>query len=285
MPPKIKALLELSRVSNLPTVASNCIAAWLLAGGGFDVAIFLLFAGAALVYSGGMILNDAVDRDFDRKHRPERSIPSGVVSAAAAFVFAIAFVGLGAVLLFLAGSWWVWLAGLLAAIVAYDVAHKRWAGSVYIMGACRSLLYLSAASAGGEWTAWGVWLWGAALGVYTVAITLAARGETSDSKVGLYGILMLAAPLAAFVVAAAIQGGASVPSIVALVIWGAWVGYSIVVLKGKKEGRVGRAVSLLIAGMLLVDALAVAAAHPWVALALAASLPAVLVFQRKIAAT
>ena len=96
MPPKIRALLELSRVSNLPTVASNVIAAWVIAGGRFDVIILLVLAGGGLLYSGGMVLNDAVDREFDRRHRPERPIPSGVISAAGAFGFAIAFLGFGA---------------------------------------------------------------------------------------------------------------------------------------------------------------------------------------------
>ena len=67
----IKALLLLGRTSNLPTVWSNCLAAWLLAGGGLaetaDIQRFVwLNVGATLLYLAGMFLNDAFDVKFDR---------------------------------------------------------------------------------------------------------------------------------------------------------------------------------------------------------------------------
>ncbi len=70
----LKALLLLGRVSNLPTVWSNCLAAWLLAGGvligAADVKRFAwLIVGATLLYLAGMFLNDAFDERFDREHR------------------------------------------------------------------------------------------------------------------------------------------------------------------------------------------------------------------------
>jgi heme O synthase-like polyprenyltransferase len=74
--------LHLARISNLPTVWTNVTAAWLLAGGeglrmhastGSSLPVHLL-------YTGGMILNDAADVKFDREHRQERPIPSGQVS-------------------------------------------------------------------------------------------------------------------------------------------------------------------------------------------------------------
>ena len=81
-------MLFLGRVSNLPTVWSNCLAAWLLAGGALvgtaDVQRFAwLIVGATLLYLAGMFLNDAFDVQFDREHRTERPIPSGAISARA----------------------------------------------------------------------------------------------------------------------------------------------------------------------------------------------------------
>ena len=82
---KFKAILILGRISNLPTVWSNCIAAYILSEGGLSETVeiekfILLNSGATFLYLGGMFLNDAFDANFDRKHRLDRPIPSGIVS-------------------------------------------------------------------------------------------------------------------------------------------------------------------------------------------------------------
>jgi len=69
----LRALLELSRVlSNLPTVWTNVLAAWIIASGAnwqWNPALGWLLLGASLIYSAGMILNDACDVAWDREHR------------------------------------------------------------------------------------------------------------------------------------------------------------------------------------------------------------------------
>ena len=80
---QLRSLLILGRVSNLPTVWSNCFAGWWLAGAGSWNGLALLCLGATCLYLGGMYLNDAFDAQFDQQHRPERPIPSGAISAAA----------------------------------------------------------------------------------------------------------------------------------------------------------------------------------------------------------
>ena len=65
-----RALLVLGRVSNLPTVWSNCLAGWLLGGGGEWGGFCWLCLGATALYVGGMYLNDAFDAEFDRVFRP-----------------------------------------------------------------------------------------------------------------------------------------------------------------------------------------------------------------------
>ena len=97
----LRALLVLGRVSNLPTVWSNCLAGWLLSGGGTWSRFGLLLFAATCLYIGGMYLNDAFDAEFDRRHRPERPIPSGAVRAET--VWLLGFVWLGAGLLCLVG--------------------------------------------------------------------------------------------------------------------------------------------------------------------------------------
>src|ERR1043166_9840735 len=73
----LRTFLILGRVSNLPTVWSNCLAGWWLGGGGEVGNLPFLFIGATLLYLGGMFLNDACDAEFDRQHRRERPFPSG----------------------------------------------------------------------------------------------------------------------------------------------------------------------------------------------------------------
>ena len=78
----LRTLLVLGRVSNLPTVWTNCLAGWLLGGGGDWTRFAWLCAGATLVYVGGMFLNDAFDAEFDAQGRLVAG-PAAKVSAGA----------------------------------------------------------------------------------------------------------------------------------------------------------------------------------------------------------
>ena len=88
--PSARTLLVLGRVSNLPTVWSNCLCGWLLAGGGSWSRLLLLCLATSLLYIGGMYLNDAFDASFDRQHRRQRPIPSGAVSESFVWIAGLA---------------------------------------------------------------------------------------------------------------------------------------------------------------------------------------------------
>src|SRR5881397_1905181 len=92
----LRALLILGRVSNLPTVWSNCLAGWWLGGGRNISRLPLLFVGATFLYVGGMFLNDAFDAVFDRQYRPERPIPSGHITRRTVWTLGMAWLTLGA---------------------------------------------------------------------------------------------------------------------------------------------------------------------------------------------
>ncbi len=108
----------------------------------------------SLFYVGGMFLNDAFDHEFDAKHRPERPIPSGQVSAREVFVAGFGLLALGMAGVALASrsltgmpAWpaLVASAALAAAIVFYDAHHKDNPLSPLVMGLCRVLVVLTAA--------------------------------------------------------------------------------------------------------------------------------------------
>src|SRR5687767_13276310 len=86
--PRWRTWLRLGRVSNLPTVWTNTLAAVLLADAPFDLRRGALLAAAfSFFYVGGMFLNDAFDRKIDAVERPDRPIPRGLVSARQVFTF------------------------------------------------------------------------------------------------------------------------------------------------------------------------------------------------------
>ena len=80
---KLSVALRLGRVSNLPTVTTNVLAALALSGATpAPWSIAVICAAISLLYIAGMFLNDAFDRTIDALQRPERPIPSGQVTAA-----------------------------------------------------------------------------------------------------------------------------------------------------------------------------------------------------------
>src|SRR5215467_10736756 len=117
----LRAFLILGRVSNLPTVWSNCLAAWWLGGQGCPHKLPYLLTGASFIYIAGMFLNDAFDAGFDCEYRKERPIPSGAISARAVWLSGCVLLMVGCALLFFVGRrtgiYGLILAG---AVVLYD---------------------------------------------------------------------------------------------------------------------------------------------------------------------
>jgi hypothetical protein len=170
-------LLTLARVSNLPTVWSNVLAAWWLGGGGQPWMLLPLLLGASLLYAGGCTLNDAFDARWDAQHRPERLIPSGRMTRTGVALAGSYEMAAGVMLILFTHPqpWWP-VVSLAACIVLYDAWHKQSPLSVLSMGGCRWLLYLTAASVAGE-VPRAVILSGGVLCLYIIVLSLVARGE------------------------------------------------------------------------------------------------------------
>ncbi len=175
----LRTLLVLGRVSNLPTVWSNCLAGWWLGGGGNIKKLPFLFAGATCLYVGGMFLNDAFDAEFDREYRKERPVPSGRIALETVWGWGLAWLALGVLSLLWLGEVTGRLGLVLTlCIVLYDALHKQIAFAPVLMGACRFFLYVIAASTATRGvTGWAIWC-GLALGIYVVGLSFLARGES-----------------------------------------------------------------------------------------------------------
>ncbi len=276
---QLRTLLVLGRVSNLPTVWSNCLAAWLLNGGVPAARILWLCAGATLLYTGGMFLNDAFDEGFDRRHCSERPIPSGRISLRLVWVLGFGLLVCGWLLLLPLGAAPAINGVLLAAmILVYDAVHKRTGLAPLLMAACRFLLYAVAAAAAHPRLG-AVLLWhGLALAAYVAGLSFLARTESNGGFVGRWPLLLLAAPLVANLTVNParpplfwVAGGC-------LAIW-LWR------CVRSRAGGVGRMVAGLLAGIALVDWSAAAHVTVWAGFVFAGCFLMALVFQRKVPAT
>jgi len=254
-----QTLLSLGRVSNLPTVWSNCIAGWILGGGGPVANLLLLNLGATCLYLGGMFLNDAFDVDFDHLHRRERPIPSGAIGLDSVWRWGFGWLGIGTVLLVLLGNaTGAFAALLLFCIVLYDAVHKLVAVAPLLMAACRFFLVLTAASVG-EDGAVGLAVWGAlALASYVTGLSTLARHENSKSGLPRWPALLLAAPMVLALLVNTSQHRLLVTLQVFLV--GLWMLRCLQPAMMAEEINVRRSIEGLLAGMVLVDLLSLGSA-------------------------
>jgi len=286
MPPSI--LWSLARASNLPTVWSNMLAGWIISGGAWHPILILGLAGGSLVYAGGCTLNDAFDAAWDRRHRPERPIPSGAVSERAVWTAGGIELAAGAILLLLAGAAWLPVGALLAAILIYDKWHKASAWSVIPMGLCRVFLGWTAASmtVGALPVAPLLLLWLAGLFGYIIGLTLVARREATGGALSWPGLALMGIPLLGAAVANRVLGTDFRDFLFVAFLFGlgAWqVGLTL--SDRGNPARIGMAVSRMLAGIVVIDGLWVAQwrwewAAGWVAL-----FAACLLWQRRVAAT
>ena len=257
MPPRLRTWVVLGRISNLPTVWSNCLAGWWLGGGGNDWKLPLLLAGASALYTGGMFLNDAFDAEFDRQRRPSRPIPSGAITRESVWAWSFGLLAAGSLALAALGkTTGVLTLVLLACIIVYDATHKVLNASPWLMGACRFWLYAIAGSTGVLGIN-GAPIWcGAALAFYVVGLSYVARRESFRGSVSFWPLLPLAAPvgLAMLMNTGEARGAALLLSTV-LALWIARSARTLFLPAGTIN--LGRTVSGLLAGIVLVDWLAV----------------------------
>lgn len=259
-----RVALRLGRVSNLPTVWTNVLAAAVLA----DVptasrGLPVVALACSLFYVGGMFLNDAFDRAFDARVRPERPIPSGAVRTSVVFGVGFGLLGGGLLLIVAAarvslgtatGSAVTAALTLGGLIVLYDAWHKSNPFGPLLMGLCRVLVYVTTAAALTGRVPMAVVGGAVVLLAYLIGLTYVARQENLAAIRNLWPLGFLAVPFVAGL-PTSFDGG--IGSALYLGFLG-WVLFSVSHLGWRVRLDVPRAVVSLIAGVSLLDGLLIA---------------------------
>ena len=258
----LRALLLLGRVSNLPTVWSNCMAGWWLTGGGELSSLLLVGFGGTCLYVGGMYLNDAFDAQFDQQHRPERPIPTGSIQAGVVWVLGFSWLGVGLGCFGLFGKITLICGTLLVvAILVYDAVHKILAFSPLLMATCRFLLILAAASAGHEGITasdpdTGTVVWAAlVMASYIVGLSYIARTESTFVALRFWPCAFLAAPLVLGLIVN--RGEYQLKAVVLCAFITVWLLRALSFALWSAQRNVGRCVAALLAAIPLLDLLSI----------------------------
>jgi hypothetical protein len=255
--PSAHTLLRLGRVSNLPTVWTNVIAGATIANAAaslMDAAVVGLAMTA--FYVGGMYLNDFFDRDIDARERRGRPIHAGDISAGAVSAIGFTLLAVGVILLMRFGLLTViWGLALAAAIVLYDVWHKGNVFAPVIMGLCRALVYLATGAAVSGEVRFALIAGAIALATHVIGLTYAAKQENLNQVGRLWPLAILAGPLL-FALPGISNGWLVVIGCLFLCV--ADIAAVRLLARRTAPDAVPRAVSMLIAAICLVDALAVA---------------------------
>lgn len=285
------------RVSNLPTIWSNCLIGAALGArtAAVDVVsvtpLLMALGACTALYTAGMVLNDWFDREVDARERPARPLPSGRISPRAALAVGNGLLIGGIALVASLDPWAIGCAAVLALmILTYDAWHTRSLVFVVVLGLCRALVYwLSAACQGPLAIDRGALLVvPLILAAYVVLLSVVARNElTLDGKPGRAPLLLATAcPGIGWVVLFATGGGRfGVVALIALALalgsstWILWTGAAL----QRRRIPVVSGVQRLLAGICLLDAgFLMQLGYAWLAVAALAGWGLTLAFQRRI---
>ena len=184
--------IRLMRPANVVTAVADVLAGIAISGyylGSVNVtALMLLCISTIGLYSGGIIFNDVFDAALDKIERPERPIPSGLITVKEATVFGAVFFAIGVV-----AAGFCNLASFILAvsIVIACLTYNKWAKHDKVwgplnMGLCRGLnLLLGISILPPQLQQW--WFLAIIPIIYIASITMISRGEVhGGSKKSLY---------------------------------------------------------------------------------------------------
>nr|AGS49453.1 FIG00557539: hypothetical protein [uncultured bacterium esnapd5.2] len=178
--PRPHDLVRLVRAPAALSVPGDVLAGAAAAGSPLRPCLFGMAGSSVCLYWAGMALNDYADRELDAVERPERPIPGGAVTPAAALVIAGALTSAGLGLAVLArGRRGLATALPLAGVVwAYDLALKPTRAGAAAMATARALNVLTGAGPGGLRRALPA---AATVGLHTGMVTRLSRYEVGGA--------------------------------------------------------------------------------------------------------
>ncbi len=184
--PKVKGFLQLMRPANVITAISDVLAGVAISGflmkpemaADIFLPVLLLSISTAGLYGGGVVFNDVFDASLDRAERPERPIPSGVITLREASLWGgfLLVIGIGTAVTVSVVS-----GSIALAIAVFALVYNRWSKHNPVvgplnMGLCRGLNLLLGVSM--VTTALNQWWFIAIVPIiYIAAITAISRGE------------------------------------------------------------------------------------------------------------
>lgn len=139
----IKNYLTLIRFPNLSTLPSNVLAGYFAASIENNLelgTIVLLIFCSSCLYASGVIFNDIADRQIDRRERPSRPIPTGKITIPNAIGLALLLFGISiAIGYFISEVTLAIVLVLILAILLYDFVFKNYRIGSAVMGTTRAL--------------------------------------------------------------------------------------------------------------------------------------------------
>jgi len=194
---KLIGYLRLMRPANIITAIADVLAGVAISGYflnettgtitlDFILPVICLCLAAAGLYGGGVVFNDVFDAELDYVERPERPIPSGVISATQAIILGAYLLLVGVLGAFSVGhltgsTGWLAIAISLSALI-YNKWGKHRSWGPLNMGLCRGLNLLLGISIVPDALAHYWWM-GIIPVIYIAAITNISRGEVHGGNV------------------------------------------------------------------------------------------------------
>jgi len=185
--------LVLARPANIVTAVADILAGVAIVGFFnkddwhlYWPSLTFLVISTACLYGGGIVFNDIFDYELDKKERPERPLPSGLISAKQAIQFGTALISIGIVSAFLVNSSSGYVAISIATLaLLYDYAGKHHAfWGPLNMGFCRGLNLLLGMTILPSVFQSNLPMLSLLPVVFVAAITLTSRGEVRGNNRG-----------------------------------------------------------------------------------------------------
>lgn len=259
--------LRLMRPANIVTAISDILAGIAISGfigtGQWQLTpVVLLILTTIGLYGGGVVMNDFFDADLDREERPERPIPSGLVTRREAFALGMILLVFGIVAATFVYTFnHSFISGVLAVVIAIAaLVYDRWGKHHSFfgplnMGICRGLNLLLGMSILPEaLIMYGVL--GIVPVIYIAAITMISRGEVhGGQKTTLFVAAFLYLVAIASILYVSVREGTMRQALVFILLWAVLIFPPLWKAIDKPEGKyIGRAVKFGVIALIVMNA-------------------------------